>query len=280
MNKIFSIFLLLSSLVFPQQYIYQYSLGKFNDAASFHINSAGFIFVADAGNSDIIKLDTAGKILKEVGGYGWQDSQFDIPSGIFASTLSIYVADKNNHRIERFDKDLNFVSSFSKRDNDDQNSRFGYPLGCVITNQGDLFILDSENKRIVKFDLFGNYIQNFGGYDYGKYATNSPVDMATDQTNNIYVVDGKKILIYDQFGNGMGEMDAIEDLSSIRIIFNNMTISSKNSIYYFDLSKGFGKPEKLNLELTESTGDIKASFIFNTKLYVLTSKEILVYQKP
>lgn len=277
----FLLFLLVSSFaVFPQQYIYQYSLGKFNDASSFHINSAGFIFVTDAGNSQVSKLDTLGKTIKEVGGYGWQDSQFDSPSNVFATTLNIYVADKNNHRIERFDKDLNFISSLYTRENDDQNSRFGYPLGCIISNQGDLFILDSENKRVVKFDLFGNYIQNFAGYDYGKYSLHSPIDMAADQTNNIYVVDGKKILIYDQFGNGMGEMTGAEDLSAIKIIFNNMIINSKSNIYYYDLSKSIGQPEKLNIDLSEGAGDVKASFIFNSKLYVLTSKEILVFQKP
>jgi len=280
MHKIFLSLLVLVSFAFPQQYIYQYSLGKFNDASSFHINSAAFVYIVDAGNSQVFKIDTLGKSLKDVGGYGWQDSQFDSPSNVFATTLNIYVADKNNHRIQRFDKDLNFISSLYTRENDDQNSRFGYPLGCVISNQGDLFILDSENKRVVKFDLFGNYIQNFGGYDYGKYALGSPLDMAADQNNNIYVINGKKIFIYDQFGNGMGEMESVEELTSIKIVFNNMTITSKNNIYFLDLSKGFGRPEKLTLDFVQGAGDIKASFVFNAKLYVLTTKEILVYQKP
>jgi hypothetical protein len=255
-------------------------LGKFNDASSFHINSAGFIFITDASSSQISKLDTLGKTIKDAGGFGWQESQFDFPSNIFATTLNIYVADKNNHRIQRFDKDLNFISALYTRENDDKNSRFGYPLGCVISNQGDLFILDSENKRIVKFDLFGNYIQNFGGYDYGKYALNSPVDLAADQNNNIYVVDGKKIVIYDSFGTGMGAMETAEDLISIKIIFNNMTINSKNNVYYYDLTKGLGQPEKLNVDLTEGAGDIKATLIFNSKLYVLMPKEILVFKRP
>ena len=280
MLKLLLALLVLSSAAFPQQYIYQYSLGKFIEASSFHINSAGFIFITDAGNNQVSKIDTLGKTLKEVGGFGWGDSQFDNPSNVYATTLNIYVADKNNHRIQRFDKDLNFISSLSTRENDDQNTRFGYPLACVISNQGDLFILDSENKRIVKFDLFGNFIQNFGGYDYGKYSLSSPIDMAGDRNNNIYVINGKKIFIYDSFGNGIGEMDGAEELTSIKIIFNNMTINSKDNIYYFDLNKGIGRPEKLTIDLSEGAGDIKASFIFNSKLYVLSSKEIMVYQKP
>ena len=183
------LFFLLQVWTFPQQYIYQGSIGKFNNASSFHINSAGFLYITDSGNNDVYKMDTLGKIIKTTGGYGWAEATFDNPLHIFATALSIYVTDKNNHRIQRFDKDLNPISSLSTRDNDDPNSRFGYPLSCVISAQGDMFILDSENKRILKFDLFGNFIQNFGGYDYGKYALNNPIAMAGDQNNNLYVVD-------------------------------------------------------------------------------------------
>jgi DNA-binding beta-propeller fold protein YncE len=224
-------------------------------------------------------MDTLGVQLKESGGYGWQDGTFDYPSNVFATPLNIYVADKNNHKIQRFDKDLNFISTLFTRDNDDPNSRFGYPLACVISNQGDLFILDSENRRIVKFDLFGNFIQNFGGYDYAKYALNSPVSMASDMNNNLYVADGKNIIIYDQFGTGAGEINTPEVISSINIIFSNMTFNSKENVYFYDLERRTNPPEKLLIDSNEFSGDIKGSFIFNSKLYILTSKEILVFQR-
>lgn len=274
------IFILLQSWASPQTYIYQGTIGAFSNASSIHINSAGFLFITDAGNDEIYKMDTLGKVYKTTGGHGWGESTFDNPVNIFATPLSIYITDKNNHSIKRFDKDLNPISSLSTRDNDDQNSRFGYPLSCVIAPQGDLFILDSENKRILKFDLFGNFIQNFGGYDYGKYALNNPAAMAVDQNNYLYVADGKTILIYDQFGNGIGEITGAEDFVSINIIFDNMTISSKDKIYYYDLSQRTGQLENIKLDSEEIKGDIKSTLIFNKKLYVLTSKEIQIFQKP
>ena len=280
MQKILFALLFISSIAVAQKYTYKYSIGTFEDATSFHINAAGFIFITDAGNNQILKIDSLGKSIKESGGYGWQEGQFDYPADIFATPLSVYVADKNNHRIERFDKDLNFVSSLTTRDNEDPNSRFGYPMGCVISNQGDMFILDSENKRIVKYDMFGNYIQNFGGYDYGRYALHAPTSISVDQRNNIYVLDDKRVLTFDLFGNGIGENISPEALSSLKIVYNYLTINSNNNIYLFDLNKGFGKAEKLNVDMGDSAGDIKASFMFNSKLYVLTSKKIVVFQKP
>jgi hypothetical protein len=274
------LFILLQSWAFPQTYIYQGSIGAFNNASSFHITSAGFLFITDSGNDEIYKMDTLGKVMKTTGGHGWGEATFDNPVAIFATPLSIYIADKNNHSIKRFDKDLNPISSLYTRDNDDPNSRFGYPVSCVIAPQGDLFILDSENKRVLKFDLFGNFIQNFGGYDYGKYALSNPVAMAVDDNNYIYVVDGKTILIYDQFGNGVGEIEGVEDFTSINIIFNNMTISSKNKIYYYDLSQRTGQLENIKIDLDNTNEEIKSSLIFDKKLYVLTSKEIQILQRP
>ena len=274
------LFILVQSWAFPQTYIYQGSIGTFNNASSFNITSAGYLFITDSGNDEIYKMDTLGKVMKTTGGHGWGESTFDNPVDIFATPLSVYVADKNNHSIKRFDKDLNPVSSLYTRDNDDPNSRFGYPLSCVISPQGDLFILDSENKRVLKFDLFGNFIQNFGGYDYGKYALSNPVAMAVDDNNYIYVVDGKTILIYDQFGNGVGEIKGVEDFISINIIFNNMTINSKDKIYYYDILQRTGQLKDIKIDLDNTNEEIKSSLIFNKKLYVLTSKEIQIFQRP
>ena len=272
--------ILLQSIALPQTYIYQGSIGAFSNASSMHINAAGFLFITDSGNDEIYKMDTLGKVYKTTGGHGWSESTFDNPVNIYTTPLSVYIADKNNHSIKRFDRDLNPVSSLYTRDNDDQNSRFGYPLSCVIATQGDLFILDSENKRVLKFDLFGNFIQNFGGYDYGKYALSNPKAMAGDYNNYLYVADGKNIFIYDQFGNGIGDIRGTEDFISINIVFNNLTINSKDKIFYYDLSHRTGQLEDIKIDLDNTKEEIKSSLIFNNKLYVLTSKEIEIFQRP
>ena len=146
-------FLFISFSALSQTFIYQYSIGKFKNASAFTITAAGILYVADASSDEIYKLDTLGNNLKDVGGYGWDEGAFDHPVDVFANPLSVYVTDKNNHRIQRFDKDLNFISLLYTRENDNPAERFGYPLSAVTSNQGDLFILDSENKRILKFDL-------------------------------------------------------------------------------------------------------------------------------
>lgn len=275
MYKVLVLLLTIQFCIFPQ-FKYQGEIGNFQDASSFHINAAGFIYIADNGNDKIFKLDTLGNKLKETGGYGWDESSFDSPADIFAATLNVYVSDKNNHRIQRFDKDLNFVSSLSTRTNDNKDIRFGYPLSCTVSNQGDLFVLDSENKRIIKFDLLGNYTQNFGGYDWGNYALSSPTELASDAANNIYAVDGKRILIYDSFGNGTGIIESEEELAGIKIIFNKLTVNTNSNIYISDLSGPNITLEKVKMDVNLDEKIIN-SLLFNNKLYVLTRSRINIY---
>ena len=122
---------------------------------------SGNIFVSDIGLNTITKFDSTGKIIINIGGFGWEESTFDEPIDIVTNTLSLYVADKNNNRIQRFDKDLNYISEFSgKKDNG--KIEFGYPTCIDISSIGDLYILDSDNYRILKFNLTGEYLQEIG----------------------------------------------------------------------------------------------------------------------
>jgi DNA-binding beta-propeller fold protein YncE len=267
----------MNGILFSQTFVYNSSIGKFKDAASFDITTSGFIYVTDKNTDEIYKLDTLGTVLKYAGGYGWDDGLFDDPSDVFANPLSVYVCDKNNHRVERFDKYLNYVSQLYTRDSDTRGERFGYPLSCAVSQQGDLYILDSENKRIIKFDLFGKYVLNFGGYDAGKYTLSDPLKLAVSPNNDIYVIDDKRIVVFDQYGNGLSIINSGENLKGINIIFSNMTVNTDSKILFANLSSPELALNTLSLNGIDITKDIISSLIFNGKLYVLTPNKILVF---
>ena len=169
-----------------------------------------------------VMFDTIGNNLKSFGGYGWDENSFDDPSDVFADPLTIYVADKNNHAIKRFDKNLNYLSSLNTRESDNSEEQFGYPLSCATSNQGDLYFIDSENKRVMKFDIYGNFITNLGGFDAGKYLLSNPSQLAIASSNNIYVIDKLNIVVFDQYGNGISIINVDKKLKSIRILFDQL----------------------------------------------------------
>ena len=280
MVKKISLLLFISSInLFSQQFSYDYSIGKFKDASSLSISPSGFIYITDSGSDEVYKIDTLGKSLKNIGGYGWDEELFDNPVDVYATDLSVYVCDKNNHRIQRFDKDLNFISSLSTRDSNNPDEQFGYPLSCAASNQGDLYILDSENNRIIKFDLFGKFIQNFGGYDAGEYILSDPEKLAITSSNNIFVLDKEEIIVFDQYGNGMLKIGTEDRLNDINVMFNFLTLTADSSIYLTNLKTSKQLLNKVGFINKEDNSIFISSIYFNAKLYVLAKNEIQVFKQ-
>ena len=273
---IISLFIVLD--VFPQQYVYEGSIGNFRNASGFSLSASGFFYVTDVSSDEVIELDTLGNKLRDAGGYGWTESTFDYPSDVFATPLNVYVCDKNNHRIERFDKNLNYISQLFTRNNDNSAQRFGYPLSCATSNQGDLYILDSENKRVIKFNLFGQFVQNFGGFDAGAFSLNNPKKLAVSSANNIYVLDDQRLVIFDQYGNGVGILPLDENFINFNIFGDNFSINSLQNIYYAQIIGPDIALQKILL-IGSPKSVFVSSLIAGEKLYVLVRNEILIFKK-
>lgn len=275
--KLFVI-LLISTLSFAQiktQFLIEF--GDFSNSSSFTISSNGILYVADLDKNEIISYDTLGNKLKDVGGFGWQNGLFDEPVDVFANPLSVYIADKNNHRIQQFDRFLSYVASFSNRKEENLEYSFGFPLSIAISNQGDMFILDGENYRVIKFDMFGNFLNSFAGIDAGRFRIRKPNSLAVDSKGLVFVSDDKTLNIYDSFGNGLNKIDFEYPIKSIRILFDNYVVLTKHSIHrlYFEnetLKSEFIQIPDINFS------DIKSALIFNNKLYLLLFNKIQVFR--
>ncbi len=64
------------------------------------------------------------------------------------SNGNIYVADYNNHRIQVFDSDGNFVKKFGKQGS--QDGQFNVPRGVAVDSNNNLYVADAGNVRIQK----------------------------------------------------------------------------------------------------------------------------------
>jgi DNA-binding beta-propeller fold protein YncE len=279
MKKLFILYILISSTGLAQSFEFTEAIGKFKRASSFYITANGLIYVSDSGSDEIILMDTLGNKLRTFGGYGWDQNSFDDPADVFADPLNIYVADKNNHSIKRFDKNLNYLSSLYKRESDFSQEQFAYPLSCATSNQGDLYFIDSENKRIMKFDIFGNYIMNFGGFDAGKYQLSNPIQLAISSSNNIFVIDGSDIVIFDNFGNGNKIINLGNEIKSIRILFDQLVICVGNKIYHSYLRATESSLTEIQTSGIEINSQMISAILLNNTLYVLYSDELLIFKQ-
>ncbi len=273
--KIFMVILIvISNIVLGQSLKFNGEFGGFNSAASFDLDLNGNFYISDILDNAIIKLDSTGSEILSIGGYGWEESAFDEPVSVFTNTLSVYVADKNNDRIQRFDKDLNFLSLYSGRNN--SNIEFGYPTCIVITDIGDLFFLESDNNRILKFNLTGEFLLEIGGNDAGAFSLTNPTNFTSDADGNIYVLDKNKVKVFDQYGNGKFIFSLDFQPNKIFIYRNRIFYIQKSQITVYDLKdrRIINEYKHFDNLMEEEIIDAK---IKSSKLFVLTPSRILKY---
>jgi sugar lactone lactonase YvrE len=116
---------------------------SFNAPSDVIVARNGDIFVADGHgqntNARIVKFDKNGKFIKTWGKKGSGPGEFDTPHALaFDSKGRLFVADRNNNRIQVFDQDGNFL---------EQMTQFGRPSGLFIDKHDTLYVADSESQE-------------------------------------------------------------------------------------------------------------------------------------
>lgn len=183
------------------------TLGRFTAVAGFDYDIEGNLYVVDREASMLVKYSGAGDSIGAVSGRGTDQLQFDTPVAVFARRgTDVYVADHMNHRIQRFNHNLDYVSTFYTRDDPDEARRFGYPRDVVVTRQGDVLVVDGENRRVLRLDALGRADRAIGDLANGAGRLVDPSAIEIDSRDNIYVLDRNRIALFDPFGNYLADI--------------------------------------------------------------------------
>lgn len=172
----------------------------FNLPTDIAVSGDGSFYVSDGyGNSRVVKFSRDGVYLHEWGSFGNGHGEFNIPHGIDLDKYgNVYVADRENNRIQKFDSEGNFISLWQNKTTDQLYS-------VTINHVNDqLYGIDYlthffgtviKGSDIFQFDLDFNLQEQFGrtgNYDGPKSRYH---DIAVDNSGNLYVGDifGNKI---------------------------------------------------------------------------------------
>jgi sugar lactone lactonase YvrE len=184
----------------------------FNKPTDMAISSSGDIFVADGyGNSRVVRFDKNGKYITEWGRFGQRPGEFDVVHGIVIDSKGlVYIADRNNGRIQVFDQQGKFL---------DQWTNILVPWGICITEGDEIWSCGSspmpmanegsaagwrgippKDQIVVKFDTSGKVKQLWTvplcaeGQESPGYV-NYIHGIAVDSKNNFYLCDlkGKRV---------------------------------------------------------------------------------------
>jgi hypothetical protein len=249
---------------------------------AFDIDIGGRITVVDRASAKLRIVSPSGEVLQEMGGAGWTQDQFDRPSGVWARNgIDVYVADEFNHRIQRFDRSLNFVSTLSTRDSDNPDERFGYPRGVAVSRHGELYVLDGENVRVVKINRSNQFERSFGGFDAGAGRLADPRQISAGPRDRIYVLDGTRVLVFDPFGNFIGGLPIAPEFfpASLYADDSGILVAGKGSLLWLNADEQVAGVTKI----PESEGGafaIHACAFRGKEAYLLTDRGLMTAQAP
>ncbi len=185
---------------------------RFNQPRSIAADTAGNLYVADAGNATIRKVTAAGVVTTlagTAGVFGSADgsgtaAQFYAPFGITADTAgNLYVADDGNNTIRKITA-AGVVTTLAgtagmtgSADGSGAAAQFSAPFGIAADPAGNLYVADAGNRTIRKITAAGVVTTLAGtpgvvGSADGTGAAAqfyNPGGIAADTAGNVYVAD-------------------------------------------------------------------------------------------
>ena len=143
------------------------------------------------------KFTNRGELIKCVGQQGRKEGEFDIIRGLTVHREQVYVCDHNNHRIQVFDLDLNFIRSIGSHGKG--RGEFNDPHEVKFDTAGNMYVADLDNDRVQVMDSSGQFIRVFGQEGEGKLDGPSALYFADKY---VYVSDFRhhRIVVYETSG--------------------------------------------------------------------------------
>ena len=155
-----------------------------NRPACVAIHDNGDIYVGSRDNC-IYVFDQAGQLKNTIGSRGNGDGQFCNPSGISIKGEMLYVADTENHRVQKLTSSGRFLRKFGKEGSG--QGQFIRPLAVIIDSNKKLIVSDCDNRRIQIFNENGGWLLTIDVKGSGNHSFQSPWGLALEPQGNIHV---------------------------------------------------------------------------------------------
>ena len=96
------------------------------------------------------KFTSSGKLIKCVSQMGSKEGEFADLHGITIHSNQVYLCDRDNHHIQVFDLDLNFIRPI--RSHGKGSGEFDWPLDVAFDTAGNMYVTEFGNKRVQVMD--------------------------------------------------------------------------------------------------------------------------------
>jgi sugar lactone lactonase YvrE len=149
------------------------------------------LYVSDIELDQVIVYDADSlKLLRKIGTTGHHHEltspgDFARPSGLAVDADgNLYVCDTLNNRVEIFDADGKFISTFGKAG--DGPGYFSRPKGIAIDNDNHIWVADGVQDRVQVYNQEAQLLISFGGHGLLPGRFQGIVNIATDKNNRVF----------------------------------------------------------------------------------------------
>ena len=158
------------------------------------------------------KFTSIGELIKCIGRRGSKEAEFDDPRGVTIHSNQVYVCDKDNHRIQVFDLDLNYIRSIGSPGRG--RGELDCPYDVAFDTAGNMYVVEWGNDRVQVMDSSGQFIRLFGQEGEGKLSCPTALHIAdkyvyaSDMDNHciaVYETCGQYVTSFGRYGEGEGE---------------------------------------------------------------------------
>jgi DNA-binding beta-propeller fold protein YncE len=152
------------------------------------------LYVADIELDQVLVYDADTlKLLRKIGTTGHKHElttpgDFSKPTGVAVDAEgNLYVADTYNNRIEIFDADGQFVSTFGKAG--DGPGYFARPKGVAIDGDNHIWVADGQQDRVSVFNKEGQLLISLGGHGLLPGQFQGLVGITIDKRNRVFTTE-------------------------------------------------------------------------------------------
>jgi hypothetical protein len=136
------------------QFLYVYALDREGNESRYltsgEVQNVAGVSSHSLNVPNLVVESTPGTFLMKWGSNGSGNGQFIDPVGIAINGGNqIYVTDKGNSRVQKFDLSGNFISSWGSIGSGD--GQFSDPQGIAVNGGNDVYVVDKQNHRIQRF---------------------------------------------------------------------------------------------------------------------------------